>query len=191
MLTMFRLKALEIYMDPINESVADIEMALTKLRCVQIAFCVFCCVNFGFWITIRIGQSTPINVMLWWMKHFASVNAIMAPISATIIFLVHIYIYRMCLTIVDTMQEMQFLRSNLTKYVLFICLLLTFINIFSVVPVSFIVNQIVKDEMGKTEFECSANIKFIAFLIRLSNGLTFPLDCQAVFVGTVALIAKI
>jgi hypothetical protein len=41
MLTMFRLKALEIYMDPKNISVGDIEMALTKLRCVQIAFCIF------------------------------------------------------------------------------------------------------------------------------------------------------
>lgn len=82
---------------------------------------------------------------------------------------------------------MQFLRSNMTKFGLIICLFLSFINIFSLVPLSFIVNQIVND----TEFDCTKNYKFFFFLMRLANGLTFPLDCQAVFVGTVALIAKI
>lgn len=46
---------------------------------------------------------------------------------------------------------MQFLRSNMTKFGLIICLFLSFINIFSLLPVSFIVYEIVQD----TEFECT------------------------------------
>ena len=38
---MFRLKALQIYLDPKNENVEDIEKALKGLRCVQIYFGVF------------------------------------------------------------------------------------------------------------------------------------------------------
>ena len=41
MLVMFRLKALQIYLDPKNENVEDIEKALKGLRCVQIYFGVF------------------------------------------------------------------------------------------------------------------------------------------------------
>ena len=41
MLVMFRLKALQIYLDPSNEKISDIEKALKGLQCVQIYFGVF------------------------------------------------------------------------------------------------------------------------------------------------------
>ena len=46
----------------------------------------------------------------------------------------------MCINIVEIMQDMNFLTSNLAKVVLTFCLMGSFINIMRVIPVSIILD---------------------------------------------------
>ena len=74
---------------------------------------------------------------------FAFVNAIVQPICAVIMFYMQIYVYRMCIAIIRIMEDMSFLTSNLPKVALTFCLVFSFFRIFRVVPVSYILNQVI------------------------------------------------